>query len=279
VSLINKGITALRRYAPSSRSDVLMSLVGLVSSVFILVAVWLAAAFTVGYMTGSGSATAIAALIATVLLAGLAAFSLVRSRRRNLRGMGAGLGAGGLLALIALVGGIAWTFLSGYGMSSREVAQELAGSVGPENPGLYLGKQSSAGSLVSIEHDGRSLLFRYGRCMEGWGEEGCTPPVEITSEPAENWSFYFENGCKRVRPVLGVPAVVSAYRLTLFTGSSAVSVFSFKRNSEGYIGDTKRAFELATELRPYGESEPVRTLPPPSPETQQVLERCPPPPK
>jgi hypothetical protein len=136
VSLMKKRLDTLRRCVPSSRSDVLMSLLGLTSSAFILVAVWLGAAFTVGYMTGSGGATAIAALIGMVLLTGLASFKLVNSPRRNFQALGAGLGAGTLMASIALVGGIAWMFLSGYGMSSREVAQELAGSVGPENPGL-----------------------------------------------------------------------------------------------------------------------------------------------
>jgi hypothetical protein len=61
--------------------------------------------------------------------------------------------------------------------------------------------------------------------------------------------------------------------LTVFTGSSMVSVIYWKDVSNGYMPDKPRAASMVPQLRAVGQSAAAKTLPPPDPDTQAFVDQ------
>lgn len=136
----------------------------------------------------------------------------------------------------------------------------------------YLGPDADGNALVDIdrvEDNGPDFQFwaSYGTCTAppGYDEGGCGEPVTTSThdwrpETAGLW-------CRRLEPVLGVPAGEVMGELTLFTDRVRVSVVSVRdREGEGGGQGVAHALSLLDGLRPVGGTQPVPSLPAPDPD-------------
>ena len=145
---------------------------------------------------------------------------------------------------------------------------------------FYLGDEADGKHLAVVSELDGILAFEYGRCMDNNVEGGCLRPLNVSSQPTKNWGSRGESaGCKRLRPVLGVPAA-NMGQLTVFTGSSIVGISYLKAVSNGFVSVPSREAALAPQLRAVGQPTAAKTLPPPDPETQAFVDQhCGPEPK
>jgi hypothetical protein len=74
--------------------------------------------------------------------------------------------------------------------------------------------------------------------------------------------------CRRLEPVLGVPAAVFYGELTLFTGPSQVVLAYYDADR-----DLHRELALARTMRPLAHPGAVKTLPPPSAEILAFVDK------
>ena len=245
-------------------AEVATGVAGLALGLVIFAAVYLVAAFAVGYPTQSTAAMALAAAGGVTLAVWRPGRTMMANRRGSSRALGAGLCLSAGLTISGLVALATWAHMGPYGLTSQEVATQLSGLGSP----IYLGEYAAGMRLVTISQDGGRLTLEYGRCMEGTDVGGggadysCTAQVEVTNESPSSWEAG-DDGCTKDQPIRGIPAVISGHRLTLFTGPRAVSIIAWKSNSEGYIGDPQRALGLARWVRAYGDQSASHALPPP----------------
>ncbi|QGN58884.1 hypothetical protein [Nostocoides sp. HKS02] len=252
----------------------LMTLAGLMLAIVICIVVTVGAMFTVGYVSQSVPATALTAAIGITLVAGGPAYALRTSRKLRVRSLALGMGAGTILALLVALALGGWSLYGPYGLS-QQIDRQLYPLVQAHREGFFLGADGG-GHLATLSDDQGSLTFQYGRCMDT-AEDGCTRPVEVTSQPAKAWPALVQGGgaCQRLQPMLGVPAVIVARQVTVFTGSSAVSILVWQATTEGYIGSPPAELELLKELRRIGAHQSAQALPPPTAGTVQILRnRC-----
>lgn len=272
---VGLAVGQVRRGVQAPPADVSSAVGGLAVGLVISAVVYLVATFTVGFATQSTSATAIAAAVGVGLAAWLPGRSLLQHRRSTSRALGAGLCLGAAVSVSGLVGLATWAHLGPYGLTTQQISRQLAGSGFP----VYLGEYAAGMRLVSVSQEDGGVFFEYGRCMEGVDVGGggadysCTSPVEVTNESPSSWE-QADEGCIRVAPVRGVPAVISSHRLTLFTGPSAVSILAWKSDSEGYIGNPARARDLARWVRAFGAESAPALAPPEAASLALVNSRC-----
>jgi hypothetical protein len=199
------------------------------------------------------------------------AIALSRSRVTRRRAL-----AGGMAACWIVV--VAWAMpqaVQGPGLSEEEIDRLTQQLVDSGTPAYSVGPEADGDDLDEIYRDGeyqaRGVSVGYGLHCEG-GDLGCSSDVYVrTFSMAPRYVRTY--GCRSLDPILDVPAVTRGTdrTLILFTGSLLISI-------EDWDSDDPLESELALarQLRPLGESEPVTSLPAPTPRTRAFVERyCP----
>jgi hypothetical protein len=228
--------------------------------------------FSQSFGPSPATVSVVAGLI--VLFAGVPGFSLWRRARLPFRLLGLGLCAGSGIALVALLG---WGVSTGFdpsGMSRAQIGSALGEITSAHREALYLGDEADGKRLSVITDMDGVLFFEYGRCLDN--DEGeCNRALVVTSQPTRSFGSRGESadGCKRLRPVLGVPAADLGGDLTVFTGSSIVAITYFDRIPNGYENDEPKEAALAPGLRAVGQPTAGKTLSSPNAETQAFVDR------
>jgi hypothetical protein len=183
-------------------------------------------------------------------------------RRRSFAvGLTAGWAAGALLI---------WWIPSGFSMSPEEIEQATAKILASGAPAYYLGENADVHTLSDLSEGPDGYFdFSYGPCRSsaGWGDDGgCSPALQVDTSPLtqammQAFSTEGTGPCRRLEPVLGVPAAVFYGELTLFTGSSQVVHAYYDAHR-----DLHRELALARTMRPLSHPGEVKTLPAPSAE-------------
>ena len=212
--------------------------------------------------------------------AGFLGFALWGHPKRPLRGLAIGLSTGIGIAGVSLLGWGVWTGFDPSGMREGEIDSALGEITSTNREAFYLGDEADGKHLAVVSELDGILEFQYGRFLEPDIEGECFRPISVASQPTKNWGSRGESGdCKRLRPVLGVPAA-NMGELTVFTGSSIVAISYFKAMGSGFAGVPSREAALAPQLRAVGQPMAAKTLPPPDPETQAFVDQhCGPEPK
>lgn len=157
-------------------------------------------------------------------------------------------------------------FTAGQSLSSNEfrAAVDQIGAAG--KPAYYLGSSYDDLPLTLldlVEENAPSFQVQadYGTC-ESTGDGGCSDPVVVSTN---DWRPDVEViACRRLEPQLGVPAGVVMGELTLVTGELVITLSDFRERPGGDgIAPAVRALSA---LRRVGDSTPVGSLPPPTPE-------------
>ena len=251
----------------------IMVLAGLVMGLLIIGVGLFWGLFNLGFQ--SIDATAVVVLGLIVALPAVLGFALWRLPWRPLRHVVLGLYTGSGTALVGLLAIGVWTGFDPSAMRQGEIDNALAEITSTHREAFYLGDEADGEGLAVIEDQSGVLYFDYGRCLDN-SEGDCTRPLIVTSQPPTTYgSSGWVHGlpCERLRPVLGVPAASMPGGLTVFTGSSMVSVSYFKVVPNGYMPDNPRQALLAPQLRPVGKRTAVKTLPPPDPDTQAFVDQ------
>jgi hypothetical protein len=228
--------------------------------------------FVATYETGTQTTFAwIGFGVFTVLALG-PALPLWRSRGTRRRAIAGGM----TVCWLSLVTSLMPAALQGAGLSDEEIDRATQQLVDAGTPAYSVGPEADGDDLDEIYPDGeyraRGVSVAYGlHC--GGGDSGCTADIYVRTLSASE--LYLRTyGCEPLDdPVLGVPAVTRAtdQTLILFTGNLLISI-------EDWDSDDPLESELALarQLRPLGESEPVTSLPAPTPATRAIVERsCP----
>jgi hypothetical protein len=205
--------------------------------------------------------------------AGFLGFALWSHPKRLLRRLAIGLSTGIGLAGVSLLGWGVWTGFDPSGMRQGEIDSALEEITSTNREAFYLGDEADRKHLAVISELDGILEFEYGRCMDNAEEPPCTRPLSVSSQPTKNWGSRGESSdCKRLRPVLGVPAA-NMGELTVFTGSSIVGISYLKVVRNGFVGAPSRDAALAHQLRAVGQPTAAKTLPPPDPDTQAFVDQ------
>jgi hypothetical protein len=212
--------------------------------------------------------------------AGFLGFVLWGHPKRPLRGLAIGLSTGIGIAGVSLLGWGVWTGFDPSGMRQGEIDSALGEITSTNREAFYLGDEADGMHLAVVSELDGILEFQYGRCLEPDIEGDCFRPISVISQPTKNWGSRGESAdCKRLRPVLGVPAA-NMGELTVFTGSSIVGISYFKAVPNGFVGVPSREVALVPQLRAVGQPTAAKTLPPPDRETQAFVDQhCGPEPK
>ena len=199
---------------------------------------------------------------------------------RPSRYLAIGLSTGIGLAGVSLLGWGVWTGFDPSGMRQGEIDSALGEITSTHREAFYLGDEADGKHLAVVSELDGILEFDYGRCLDNAEEPPCGRPLSVSSQPTSNWGSRGESGeCKRLRPVLGVPAA-NMGELTVFTGSSIVAISYLKVVPNGFVGVPSREAALAHQLRAVGQPTAAKTLPPPDRETQAFVDQhCGPEPK
>jgi hypothetical protein len=203
------------------------------------------------------------------------------TRTRESSDSGTQVVAGVGLALLVLVGlGVCLLVVrvltgDSSAMSRGELDRSLARMTQSHREAFYLGNEADGQHLAVIRRQAGVLYFNYGECLDD-DEGGCTRPLNVTSQPPDTW----RNGgyvpgvpCRRRPSILGVPAADIMGSLTVFTGSSMVSVTYFRVTPKGYVSDERRETSVVPQLRAVGESGAAEALPPPDAETRAFVDQ------
>jgi hypothetical protein len=251
----------------------IMVLAGLVLGLLIIGVGLVWGLFNLGFQSIDVTAVVVLGLI--VALPAVLGLALWRFPWRPLRRLGFGLCTGSGITLVALVAVGVWTGFDPSAMRQGEIDNALAEITSTDREAFYLGDEVDGENLAVIEDQSGVLYFHYGRCLDN-AEGACTRPLMVTSQPPNTYgSSGWVHGlpCERLRPVLGVPAASMPGGLTVFTGSSMVSVSYFEVASNGYMPDNPRQASLAPQLRPVGQPTAAKMLPPPDPDTQAFVDQ------
>jgi hypothetical protein len=177
--------------------------------------------------------------------------------------------AGGLVAPWAAL--MLFLFVEGDGgPTAEELDRKADRIVASGTPAYYLGDNPRRNDLEDIYRNGdagaRGVTVGYDfHCERGDG--GCTADISVdTFSMSTQYLQAWE--CKRLDPVLGVPAVrLDNEGLTLFTGHSMISIED-NESDDAVEGE----LDLAPMLRPLGDSGPVAALPAPDPAVLRAVE-------
>lgn len=191
-----------------------------------------------------------------------------------------------LITAASLLGAVCLTAatVAGCGASSRtpsgnDVSTDAVAALGAEldeegRAAYYFGPEAAGLPLTHIERvtqNGPDFQFfaAYGTCRSGPGEEGgCMDPLSVDTT---DWHPELSGvSCQRLEPQLGVPAGLIMGELTLFTDRLTVRVVHAEDRADY---DGHRGLALLPSLRQVGATSPVGTLPPPSPEFAQWVDR------
>ena len=185
-----------------------------------------------------------------------------------------------LVSLLVAVCLIAAT-VAGCGASSLsrdDVGADAVEALGAEldeegRAAYYFGPEAAGLPLTHIERvtqNGPAFQFfaAYGTCRPGPGEEGgCMVPMSVDTM---DWHPELSGvSCQRLEPQLGVPAGLIMGELTLFTDRLTVRVVHAEDLADY---DGHRGLALLPSLRRVGATNPVGTLPPPSPDFAQWVD-------
>jgi hypothetical protein len=171
-----------------------------------------------------------------------------------------------VLVLAVSACGVGGSFTTGQSLGNNEfrVAVDQIKSAG--KPAYYLGSSYDGLPLTGldlVEENAPSFQVEadYGGC-EPTGDGGCSDPVVVSTN--DRRPDIDGLSCQRLGPQLGVPAGVVMGELTLVTGQLVLTV-SDSRERPGGDG-IEPAIRSLSALRQVGESTPVGSLPPPTPE-------------
>ena len=188
------------------------------------------------------------------------------------RGVAVGLTAGWVAGALLI-----WWIPSGFSMSPEEIDRATAKILASGAPAYYLGDNADGHALSDLSEgpDGH-FDFSYGPCRSsaGWGDDGgCSPAIQTHTAPLTQTMMQAYNAqgtgpCRRLEPVLDVPAAVLYGELTLFTGSSQVVLAYYDAGR-----DLGRELALARTMRPLEHPGSVKTLPPPSAEILAFVDK------
>jgi len=211
---------------------------------------------------------------AGIILAALIPGLVLLRRDGRMRIVGIGMCAGGALCLGTLATVSLATHYDPFAMSPGEIDRALHRPVGAHVPTYYLGREADGKGLASVSHQDGVTFVEYGRCMDN-DEGGCNRPLLVTSQPTTSYGSRGESPdmCRRLAPVLGVPAADLDGELTIFTGSSIVAVTYWKNIPNGYAPDRRRERAVASLLRPVDSPSAAMNLPAPDPVTQSFVDR------
>jgi hypothetical protein len=229
--------------------------------------------FNLGFQSIDVTAVVLLGLI--VALPAVLGFVLWRLRGRPWRHLALGLYTGSGTALVGLLAIGVWTGFDPSAMRQGEIDTALAEITRTDREAFYLGEAAGGKHLAVIEDQAGVLYFNYGRCLNNI-EGDCLRPLNVASQSTNSYGKAGEVAgldCERLRPVLGVPAADMMGSVTVFTGSSMVSVIYWNDVSNGYMPDKPRAASLAPQLRAVGQATAAKTLPPPEPETQAFVDK------
>jgi len=203
----------------------------------------------------------------TVLVLVPAAFACW-AHDRHMYGLAGGMGMVWLAVVLAYA---LQTWLDEPAMSGEELDETTRQIVASGTPAYYVGDEAGGQGLDEIYRDGefgaKGVSIGYGLHCHG-GDLGCSSDVYVRTLSMSRW-YVNSYGCERLEPVLGVPAVKRRTDQTviLFTGRSLVSLEAWASESP-----LESELAMARRLRPLGESEPVSTLPAPTPSTRRYLD-------
>jgi hypothetical protein len=198
------------------------------------------------------------------LLALAPAIALWLTRNRYWRGFAAGMTACWVAGLL-----LEWVDNQNAGDSPEEIARVMQEVIDSGVPAYYFGEDADGHGLSWVDSSGNQVQFNYGCHDYRTGDESdCQPDAVSLTKPVFRWS-HSRDRCERLDPVLGVPTILLFNELTLFTGTSMVTIEAYNVEDP----DPALALTLAGTLRPVGQSETATSLPPPEPEVLAFLKK------
>ena len=132
-----------------------------------------------------------------------------------------------------------------------------------ESPVYYLGPQFRDWPLTEALADGTGRVDAiYGSCDATF--DSCAAPLDLINQPLDREGWSVAEGCSRLTPVRGAPAVHFGEALVLLTGTSVITL--------AVTGDDMAtAIAAAEQLREVGAELSRDALPPPDPAALQTL--------
>lgn len=163
----------------------------------------------------------------------------------------------------------ALVLLSSCGQRRTEPEKDIQGRLAtvaadPGLPSYFLGQSFAGTDLTTVDaagykgsFPGEGAYFEYGTC-EYVPDGGCSTPIQVQNNTAHLTGAVV--GCRRLPDIRGVPAIAFGGGLTVFVGTSTVTIFK---------GDEPPHVSLRTmaeALRPVaGPADVTGPLPPPPP--------------
>jgi hypothetical protein len=152
---------------------------------------------------------------------------------------------------------------SGTPPPAEDALQQIAAQAG--HPVYYLGQQYRDWivSDTYIDNDTGRIYVIYGTCSAV--VDSCAPPFQVMTEVMDPELWSAADGCSRLPPVRGVPAVSFGDALMLLTAESLITLADD-------TGETAAATAAAEQLRPVGAALSTGALPPPDPSALRIVE-------